>query len=770
MKKTLIPVAIFILIYTGNCYLYAQQNPSARYPIIPYPAYLKPSAANFMIDQNTSIYVDAKEGLFQQEAVLLQASLSKAGKQVAIAKTGGKKNRIVLKFDSTLANEEAYLLAITSTAAVLSAKTPIGMFYAIKTFEQLLPQKEASPVASITVPAVSIKDKPAFKWRGMMLDVARAFFSMEYLEKMADMMAMYKLNKLHLHLTDDQGWRIEIKKYPALTSEGGWRQFNEMDSAALREYAKTGNPDFIIDPRNLREKDGRPLFGGYYTQEQMTRFIQYAQERHIEVIPEVDMPGHMMAATRIFPNLTCDGKTGEMRGFSPPVCPCKEEVIDFAKDIFSEIAALFPSRYIHIGGDEVDQQYWTNSPLCQAFMKEHGLTSVLQIQSYFNNRMKDFFATKGKTLVGWDEIVEGGIDSSAVVMYWRPWAPQTLTKAARNKHKIILSPDGPLYFDWIPDQYTLPSVYHYNPLDSGYHFSAEEQKNILGVQGNLWGELLPSEQRADYMMMPRMTALAEVGWTHRPAYASYLSRLDAQYPRWDAMHINYRLPDIEHLVEQNVLVDSASFFKKTPSDNFVLRYTLDGSRPVKNSPILKQPIRILERTTVMLAPFTKNGRIGDVYRMQFEPSSYKEAIVVAGAKPGLRCEYYQQPMDRTTLMKGLPDSILKVDNIAIPAFMNKPSFGFKLKGFLQVPVTGIYSFYFNADDGGMLRLDDAVLIDNEGPHGEKELTAQKALNKGLHPLEVAYVQGGGGSALSLKYSVNGSAVQPVPASWYYSKP
>lgn len=768
MKTSFTSYILLVISLMAGTSSRAQSPQSTRYNIIPYPEMLQPAEGTFKINDQTGIYLE-NGAAFNQEVVLLQQMLEQLGKKVPLSQNRGQQNVIILASDTTLTNDEAYTIKITAAYVLLSAKSSAGMFYALKTFYQLLPLTPAEKNSPVSVPAVLIKDQPAFKWRGMMLDVARAYFSIQYLEKMVDMMAMYKLNKLHLHLTDDQGWRIEIKKYPALALTGGWREFNEMDSAALREFAKTGNPDFIIDKRNLREKDGRPLFGGAYTQEQMAAFIRYAAARHIEIIPEVDMPGHMMAATRIFPNLTCDGKTGVMDGFSPPVCPCKEEVIAFAKDIFSEIAALFPSQYIHIGGDEVDQKYWAKCSLCQAFMKEHQLTAVPQIQSYFNDRMKEFFKTKGKTLVGWDEIVEGGIDSTAVVMYWRPWAPGALTKAAKNNNRIVLSPDGPFYFDAIPDRYSLSSVYNYNPFDPVYHFSEQEKKNIIGVQGNLWGQLLPSEPRADYMLMPRMTALAEVGWTNKPAYTSYLSRMEKQYQLWDQMKINYRLPDPEDIVEQQVFVGQTSYFKAAPSPNFLIRYTLDGSQPQTTSPVMQHPVKINRKTVMKLAPFTKAGRRGDVYSMQFEPTSFQKPVIANATTPGLQCELYKGPLYQTKQIRGTADSVFTLATIGVPEDLQKPSFGMHIKGFINIPETGIYTFYFNTDDGGILLLDNTLLINNDGPHGEREIGAQKALTKGLHPIEVKYVQGGGGWALSLRYSVNEGAARPVPASWYYSK-
>ena len=739
-----------------------------RYNIIPYPTALEPAIGSFNITRQTALIIKPGGFVFSNEESFLKRMIrSYLGDKSLVLKKVAEKNAIILKYDPSLA-PESYILAINPRYIVISAKSPAGMFYAIETLRQLLPAAiETGKGSVLSVPAVLIQDKPAFEYRGMMLDVSRHFFSIQYLEKYVNMMALYKLNKLHLHLTDDQGWRIEIKKYPRLTDESGWRTFNRNDSACIKLANETGNTDFNIDKKHIINKDGKMLYGGFYTQQEMRSFIVYAAKRHVEIIPEIDMPGHMMAAVKIYPSLTCDSTVGDGQGFSNPICPCNDKVLEFAKDIFSEIADLFPSKYIHIGGDEVDKRHWEKSSVCQQFMRERGFKNFSQLQSYFNDYMMNFFKSKGKTMVGWDEIVEGGIDSSAMVMFWRPWANQSPLKATQNHNKVIMTPDGPLYFDAFPDDRTLQSVYYYNPLDTMYHLNEDEKKRIIGVQGNLWSEMIPSEKRADYMIMPRMTAMAELAWTHRIMFESYLQRLNHQYERLDALNINYRLPDLSNTIDNRVFVGQTNFFQTSPSSYFTLHYTTDGTTPQKSSPIMSRSINIRHTQILKLALFTPTGHKGDVYTYQFNAVNYNDSDTLS-VNDGLKGEFFKGQFDLTTHIKENPDSIFSANSIEVPKLIKAPAFGLKFKGYISVPETGIYTFLLSSNDGAVLHIDNKIIIDNDGLHSDKEKGGQVALKQGLHKIAVEFMEGGGGYLLNLKYGIGDGEIMPIPASWFKS--
>lgn len=753
-----------------------------RYDIIPYPSSLVPKAGGFVITTQTKLALPGDGAVFGNEAAYLRQMIRKSLGPGALRQDDrAVSGAIILRHDPSVTSAEGYALSVDSSRVVLRAAGPAGMFHALETLRQLLPADveggavvgaggttAAAKARVLSVPAVEIADRPAFAWRGMMLDVSRHFFSVAYVKKYIDMMALYKFSRLHLHLTDDQGWRIEIKKYPRLTAEGAWRSFNKQDSANMEMAKKTGNPDFDLDSSHFRYRNGRTEYGGFYTQEEMKGIIRYAASRHIEIVPEIDMPGHMMAAAALYPWLTCDGTVGAdgSRGFSNPICPCKDSAMQFAKDVFSEIIDLFPSPYIHIGGDEVEKKDWERSPLVHAFMARHRIGTLDQLQSYFNDQLQAFFRSRGKTLVGWDEIVEGGIDSSAVVMFWRPWASQSPLRATRNGNKVVMTPDGPLYFDAWPDRNTLDAVYHYKPFDSAYGMNKAQEANILGVQGNLWTEMVPTENRADYLTMPRMTALAELGWTHKDLYASYLERLEGQYARLDLLGIHYRLSDLPELADTHVFTDTASFFIPAPSPRLTLRYTDDGTNPVPASPILSRALRIDHSMTLKIAAFTASGRRGDINTLAFDRQACAVPVAAEHAVPGLECRFFKGYFDLTTKIPEAPDSVLWVGQAEVPPGIATPEFGLKFRGYIDVPETGIYSFFLTSNDGSVLRIADRLVVDNDGLHSDREKSGQVALEKGLHPFALDFAEAGGGYSLDLKYSVGGGQPRSIPADWF----
>ncbi|PSL48397.1 hexosaminidase [Chitinophaga niastensis] len=738
-----------------------------RYPIIPYPQQLVPQTGEFVITPATRLVLPADPAPFLIETAQLELLLTQAlGKPLPTADKAVK-GAIIMRQNLALAGEEDYTMDVNPQQIVITAKAPTGFFRAVQTLRQLMPpiiEDAAAPdLKKIAIPAMQLKDHPTYGWRGMHLDVSRHFFSVAYLKKFIDLLALYKMNKLHLHLTDDQGWRIEIKKYPLLTSQGAWREFNNQDSVCMKKAVD--NPDMAIDQEHIIQRDGKTLYGGFYTQEQMKDVIKYAAVRHVEIIPEIDMPGHMMAAIRAYPFLSCSGEIGWGKDFSTPVCPCNEATFTFAEDIFTEIAALFPSKYIHLGADEVEKTSWAASPACAATMKANNLKDVEELQSYFVKRMEKFFQSKGKVLIGWDEILQGGISPTAVLMYWRSWVPDAPVLAARHGNQVIMTPGNPLYFDGIPDRNSIYNVYHFEPVPKG--LTAAEATHIIGAQANIWTEYIPSEKRADYMFMPRMTALAEVLWTHHADYNNYLQRLNEHYKRLDLLGVHYRLPDLDGFTEDNVFVDKATLSVQPPLTDMTIRYTTTGTIPDTASAILPKNFIINKPLTMKLAAFSPTGNRGDIYTLHYRQSDYLKATVVKDAFPGLQLDYYQGTFKSATKIKATADSSFRINNVIIPEGMGKGggAFGAKLHGYINVPATGIYSFYLTCDDGGILYIDDQEVVNNDGWHAPFQKSGQVALEKGWHPLLVAFVEGGGGYMLKLEYSVNGGKLQPVPDAW-----
>jgi len=403
------------------------------------------------------------------------------------------------------------------------------LFYAVQTLCQLLPVKGGR-----AIPAVEIEDKPRFAWRGLMLDVGRHIFPLEFILRLLDAMALHKLNVLHWHLTEDQGWRIEIKRYPKLTEVGAWRS-----SSPLLTDRQT--------------PDGVP-YGGFFSQEQVKQVVAYAAERFITVMPEIEMPGHAMAALASYPELGCTGGPYQVRtrwGVEDDVfCAGNEKVYTFLENVLDEVLALFPSQYIHIGGDECPKVRWEACPRCQEAMQKNGLQSTHELQSYFIHRIEAYLTRKGRCLVVWDEILEGGLAPNATVMSWRGIQGGIL--AVKEGHDVVMTPNTYCYLDYcqakdrdaeppvIGGYLPLETTYAFDPVPEG--FTAEEAAHILGGQGNLWTEYIADQEHASYMLFPRATALAEVFWSNAAGrdYQEFLQRLKVFLPRLEQLGLNYR--------------------------------------------------------------------------------------------------------------------------------------------------------------------------------------------------------------------------------------
>jgi len=752
-------LCLMLLLTTG---LYSQHDSTLS--IIPYPVQMVNGNGVFVISAKTCIVIPARG--FMNEATQLNNLITGGlGKPLPVIHTG-RTGSISIVYDASITQSEGYKLQISPQHVIISAKEAAGAYRAIETIRQLLPAGIGTAgfhATKLTLPALSIYDYPAYAWRGMHLDVARHFFSIAYLKKFIDVMALYKMNKLHLHLTDDQGWRIEIKKYPKLTEEGAWRTFNNQDSACMNR-AKD-NPDFAIDKEHIIQKNGKTLYGGFYTQQQMRGLVAYAAAKYIDIIPEIDMPGHMMAAINAYPFLTCNGENKWGALFTKPICPCNESTFDFAENVFSEIMDIFPSEYIHIGGDEVDRSDWAKSDACKALMQREGIKDLPALQSYFINRMEKFFNSRGRKLIGWDEIIEGGISPTAIVMYWRTWVPDAPLKAVKNGNSVIMAPGSPLYFDNPADKNSIPNIYHFNPVPAG--LNADEAKKIIGAQANIWTENIPSESRADYMYMPRMTALAELLWTNNTAdYDSYTKRLVLQYPRLDAMNIHYRLPDLPGVLDNKVFIQSDTLSITPPLKYLTIRYTTDGSVPQNSSPQLGQLV-ITQSQVVKVAAFTPTGKRGDIYSINYQQQQPAAPQTPASTKPGLTASYYKAFFNSTTkIPNNNADSTFTADSVYVPASVKAPTFGIRYKGYIDVPQDGIYTFYLTCDDGGILKVAGNETVNNDGLHSAIEKTGQVALKKGLQSFALDFIEGGGGFTLKLKYSVNGEAPRGIPAAWF----
>lgn len=528
-----------MILLSINLTLFAQTN--SRYPIIPKPLQLTPQAGHFTFKANTKIVLGSRDPELKTSVNYLRDLIQRSTGIALPYAYSGKTNTVTFSLNHSVSNEEGYHMTITSSHINVEAKTSRGIFYAIQTLRQLMPpgvEDKIADIETIQIPNAEIIDTPRFVYRGVMLDVARHFFSIDFLKKYIDALAFYKINTFHLHLTDDQGWRIEIKKYPLLQKISAWRK------ETLVGY-RTDTPKVF---------DGIP-HGGYYTQTQLKDLVRYAQDRAITIIPEIDIPGHSQAVLAAYPELGCIDSTYEVStqwGVHKDVLCPTEETFTFLQNVFTELMAIFPSKYIHIGGDEVPKDRWKASAFCQDLIKKKGLKDEEGLQSYVIRRMEKFLNAHGRYIIGWDEILQGGIAPNAVIMSWH--GEKGGVEAAKDSHDVVMTPSSTLYFNWYHTpkgkaveplsnggSYFLPlqKVYDYNPVPGS--LSQDQSRYVWGPQGCLWTEYVQSDSRAENLSFPRVSALAEVGWTpvDHKNYKDFRDRLNGNISHLKAMHIDF---------------------------------------------------------------------------------------------------------------------------------------------------------------------------------------------------------------------------------------
>ncbi|MEH6307571.1 family 20 glycosylhydrolase [Olivibacter sp. CPCC 100613] len=748
--------SFFIIYFLFPLGAFSQGNVE-RFNLIPLPNKLERQAGIFEFPHTGLSYSCSDESLFQNELQYLQKKVLKQ----TLTKSKSK-GTIQLLLDKSLSTE-AYGMVVNKDGLVIKASTANGMFYGLQTLQQML---DLNPADRKQLPYLTIDDQPVYGWRGMELDVARHFFSKAYLLKLIDLLAYYKLNTLHLHLTDDQGWRLEIKRYPKLTEQGAWRHFNNQDSACMKQAVE--NPDFNLSKEHLRERNGEVEYGGFYTQEDMREIIAYAATRHVEIIPEIDMPGHMMVATRAYPELLDSTAAGWGKQFSVPICVGKEEAYTFVEGVLEEVIDLFPSRFIHIGADEVEKSSWERSPKCRELMAREGIKDMHALQSYFVNRVNNFIQSKGKTTIGWDEVLDGGADSSLRVMYWRGWVKDAPLKAVKGHHDLVMTPTNPLYFDYLPNKSTLESVYGLKVV--GDDIPADLKHFVKGAQANLWTETIPSTDRLEFMMLPRLTALAERVWTTQADFDTYKQRILHHYSLWDAMQIKYRQPDLEGFADEQVIVDGhAELRVRNPLASTKVYYTTDGTVPDRKSRVLPSILKIKEATEVRFASISNGGAKSEQYLVRFKPAEWHKGLNVKGSdlKLGLKASFFDGTFKNTKEISGavMDERVLK--NVAISDTVKWPSFAAKIRGYIRVPEKARYNFYYTCDDGGILSIADQLVVDNDGQHAPIEKSGQIALDAGFHALAADFIEAGGGFTLKCYYSVDGGPVKPIPDDWLF---
>lgn len=591
----------FLLLLACPLTLFAQQV-----SIIPQPVDLKLNEGNFSIDKNTTVQFNASQAALKPAVdFFLNAVKDISGIALQQNIPAAKKVEFILAVQTAF-KPEAYSLTVTPSLIQIKASSYAGIFYGIQSVLQTLPQVRTN--AALQVPCMQINDEPRFKWRGMHLDVSRHFFSADVVKQYINLMAMYKMNTFHWHLVDDQGWRIEIKKYPKLTSTGAWRVDQNDKVWGSRPQAKPGEA---------------ATYGGYYTQEQVKEIVAYAKTRNVTVVPEIEMPGHVASAIAAYPQLSCTQQPqlpltgGNYNKMSSNYCAGNEEVFSFLQDVLTEVIALFPSTYIHIGGDEVDKGPWKKCDRCQARMKKEGLKNEEELQSYFIKRMEKFIVSKKRKMIGWDEILEGGLAPEATVMSWRGEAGGI--EAAKMHHDVVMTPGSPCYFDHyqagpegeplaIGGFNTVKKVYDYEPIPK--ELSAEQHKYVLGAQGNVWTEYISTAEHLEYMVLPRMLALAETVWSPAATknWNDFSRRLQFHFKAFDAKGLHYSpgnfTVDIKPAAKNGKL--EVALFSEVPTA--AILYTTDGSVPTVSSAVYTQPIAV-ESTQTIRAVTVQNGKI-----------------------------------------------------------------------------------------------------------------------------------------------------------------
>lgn len=609
MKKSYI-VLLSALLGFSSC---KEQKP-ADILIVPQPVSVIPAQGVFTIKSSTPIRISADTEEMRSVANYINLLLSKSLGGNMPVELGVGKDGINISTDANMPSE-AYKLDVKEGAVQITAGSPRAAFYAVQTLRQMLPTaiEKGEQASSFVVACATIEDEPRFTHRGAMLDVGRHIFSVDEVKTFIDMLAMHKLNTFHWHLTEDQGWRIEIKKYPELTKVGSMRSGT------------------IISGGDKKEYDDKP-YGGFYTQEEVKDIVKYAQDRFVTIIPEIEMPGHGVAALASYPWLGCTGGPYEVRkewGVATEVyCAGSERTFEFLQDVLTEVFALFPSEYIHIGGDECPKDAWKKCPKCQKRIRDNKLKDEYELQSYVIKRMEAFINANGKKMIGWDEILEGGLAKTATVMSWQ--GVHGGIEAARHGNEVIMSPNSHVYLDFYQsmDRAAEPiaiggftdveKVYSYEPVPS--ELTADEAKLIRGVQGNIWTEYMPTFSQVQYMALPRIAALAEVAWTkpELKKYSEFVTRVTPMVERYKNLGYNYA----DHIFSvrgEAVPTEGAKTLTLTLSSvtKGDICYTTDGSEPTATSTLYTAPITVSGNEQVRALCFVDGQPAGRVYRQDF---------------------------------------------------------------------------------------------------------------------------------------------------------
>ena len=695
----------------------------AGYAVIPLPAEMNEAFGTLRVEPTMTLDLEESFTFANRELAKVLKEAGIRGTRGAV--TGRGAPGIIVRTESPSdLGEEGYRLDIDAHTIRIKAHQPAGAYYAIQTLRQLFLGRGQAP---FDMPSVQIVDYPRFEWRGMHLDVSRHFFPAPEIKKYIDYIAELKMNIFHWHLVDDGGWRMEVKKYPLLTQRGAWR---------------TDLPG-VIWSQGILEFPGpnssKKLYGGFYTQEEIREIVNYATERNITIIPEIEMPGHCLPALEAYPELGCDIQKREGENYKTNVfCAGKERSLQFLRDVLDETIALFPSRIIHIGGDEVDKSYWSRCPTCNSYMKAKGLKDYNELQSDFIKRAEVHLNSRGRTLIGWDEILEGGLAPNAMVMSWR--GIEGGIAAAKAGHDVVMSPTNYCYFDYSYDSTPTEKVYGYEPIPRS--LAGAEAYRVKGAQANVWTEWIPDFDRVEYMIFPRMLAMAEVLWTpsKRTYFPSFKRRLEPHYRDFIRRGIDFYVGRPAFDANLIVFKDTTTIALEEPAlPSVTLRYTMDGSDPKSTSPKLEGPLKV-DRSARLAAAYMRGNTILE---------SVARVTAIKGAPwvtpvPGIDYKLVKAKLEKLPNWSTVtPAEVGRATSFSIAPFTGNEAFGVQWRSFLKVDREGLYTFTLGSDDGSVLRLAGATVVDNDGQHAYSEKIGRARLLPGVYALEVGFFEAGG---------------------------
>lgn len=710
--------------------------------LTPFPSELAVNDGSFILNKNTTIYIDGQSDELQKTIELFTTKIKNSTGFVIALESLEKENQIRTVIDNNLdIKDEGYLFKSDNKGIEIKAKDATGVFYAMQTMMQLLPAEIESPSIQKNIqwiiPSVEIRDEPRFAYRGFLIDSGRHFWSVDFIKKQLELMAMLKINKFHWHLTEDQGWRIEIKKYPKLTQIG-----------ALR-----------------KEHDGTTYGPYYYTQEEIKEVVAFAKDRFIEVIPEIDMPGHAIAAVAAYPEYSCTGGPHDVRnvwGISSDIfCAGNEKTYTFIEDIFNEILPLFESDYIHLGGDEANKYQWERCSKCQQKVKELKLVSDKEasaenkLQSYFMARVESYLAKSGKKIIGWEEMVDGNLPPTATVMSWRGIEKGLV--AANMGNNVIMAPRPWVYLDQIQGDSKLlpPAPTRYVPLEKTYSLDpipealdSSRHHQILGVQAAIWAEYVPTEELFEWYTYPRLIALSEIAWSkpENKNYTEFLTRLNNQRVRLDMHNVNYYIP-----LPQQKGIPSSNFVAFTTNTTLefdttepvTILYTLDGTEPNEKSAVYEAPLTFDQTSILNLRSLLPSGKLGKTRTIRIDKQDFAPSVEKNADDKELRASYYTGFENKVgNLSSRTPDSMeviaepqqskCRIENNILLTAKNAKSV--IIEGYINIPTNAVYYFSTDCDQ---FWINDNLLISNEGEIKRNSNNDRSiALAKGHHQIKL----------------------------------